>query len=292
MNSLLKSCGLCFLLPCSAIAAESPDSKARVAICKSLPGFQAGCQTESFRVFAGDKRQAEDVAETCEKLRQGSSKKWLNSDSVSWTPRCDVFVHTTLTSYLAALGRGAESTAGCSDFRVDHDKVVMRRIDLRADDHRDPLTLALPHELTHLVLADRFPTNRLPRWADEGIAMLADPESKRSLHERDFKNAVAGRTAFRLVELVGIRDYPANDRRAAFYGESLALVQALVDQKSPANFVDFMEHAQKSGFDTALNDIYKIKNVTALEKLVFDTETPPTKAKVVNVGRELPAKVK
>ena len=34
--------------------------------------------------------------------------------------------------------------------------------------------MSLGHELTHVLLADLFPNQTLPRWLDEGIAILAD----------------------------------------------------------------------------------------------------------------------
>ena len=48
------------------------------------------------------------------------------------------------------------------------------RTNLRAD-HPQVLTAILPHEVTHVVLADLFTTQQIPRWADEGMAVLAEP---------------------------------------------------------------------------------------------------------------------
>ena len=48
---------------------------------------------------------------------------------------------------------------------------------LRAD-HPQLLTAILPHEVTHVVLADLFTLQQIPRWADEGMAVLAEPRGR------------------------------------------------------------------------------------------------------------------
>ena len=60
---------------------------------------------------------------------------------------------------------------------------------------------ALSHELTHVVLADRFAGRQPPRWFDEGIATLADSTEKRALHHRDCCAAVRSGTFLRLVDV-------------------------------------------------------------------------------------------
>ena len=59
----------------------------------------------------------------------------------------------------------------------DQGRTVLRRIDVRAD-ASDWSNAALPHELTHVVLGERFGGHALPRWADEGIAMLSESREK------------------------------------------------------------------------------------------------------------------
>ena len=40
------------------------------------------------------------------------------------------------------------------------------------------LASGLPHEVTHVILADLFPQQQIPRWADEGMAVLTEPREK------------------------------------------------------------------------------------------------------------------
>ncbi len=112
-----------------------------------------------------------------------------------------------------------------------------------------PCVAALPHELTHLVIADRFPTQPLPRWLDEGIAILADPVSKQHGHETDWLSAQRQATAFRLVEILEQHKYPSSTRVQTFYGQSAAMVRDLLRRKSPADLLLFIEKAQERGYD-------------------------------------------
>jgi hypothetical protein len=126
-----------------------------------------------------------EIARHCESLRRDLSKKWFGDTSpANWSAKCMVVLHPSSESYLAAAGQGAISTAGSSLIERVRNSVVKRRIDLRGD-RSDYLTAALPHELTHVVTADHFSEGALPRWAEEGMAVLADTEVKQQLHARD-----------------------------------------------------------------------------------------------------------
>ena len=43
----------------------------------------------------------------------------------------------------------------------------------------------LPHEATHVVLAGQFGDQPVPRWADEGMAVLTEPRDKIDRHLRN-----------------------------------------------------------------------------------------------------------
>jgi hypothetical protein len=89
----------------------------------------------------------------CETLRKDLSDKWLGDTAPDWSSRCYIVVHAGATTYMQAAGAGAEQTTGCSTVKELGGRVLSRRIDLRLD-RPEPLTRALPHEMTHVVLAD------------------------------------------------------------------------------------------------------------------------------------------
>jgi len=130
----------------------------------------------------------------------------------------------------------------------------------------DFLRAALPHELTHVVLSDKFVANPLPRWADEGIAMLADPKAKQGRHRNDLHIAFANGMVVHTAALLTMEDYPTPDRFGAFYGQSASLTEFLVKRKAPSQFVDFVERARREGYDSALRRCYEIDGIRELDR--------------------------
>ncbi len=96
----------------------------------------------------------------------------------------------------------------------------------------------------------------MPRWVDEGIAILADSTDKQQRHARDFARALAHGSEFRLVELVAMDDYPPPGRWGAFYGQSASLVNFLVEQSGEAQFLEFVAASLEDGYAPACNETY------------------------------------
>lgn len=220
--------------------------------------FQVCCE----RSFA----PAQQLARHAESLRAIARSKWLGEESVeAWNPRCQIVLHSDQRSYVAAVGRGSERTVGSSLVKVDNGRILSRRIDL-VGGQTAFLSAALPHELTHVVVSDRFKSTPLPRWADEGIAILADPESKKARHFNDLREALANGTAFHAAALLTMDDYPRADRFGAFYGQSASLTEFLVKRKDPQQFVEFIERSHVVGHETALQECYGIAGVAELHR--------------------------
>ncbi|MCI0335254.1 MAG: hypothetical protein L0228_18755 [Planctomycetes bacterium] len=192
--------------------------------------------------------------------------KWLGKDTPdAWNPLCQIVLHGSRRSYIEAVGRGGDRTVGSSSIKTSKGRIVARRIDLLEAD-TDFLNAALPHELTHVVLSEKFASDPLPRWADEGIAILADPQAKQGRHRNDLRIAYSNGTAFHAAALLAMEDYPRPDRFGAFYGQSASLTAFLVGRKSPAQFVAFMERARLEGYDSALQGCYEIDGIGELDR--------------------------
>jgi hypothetical protein len=222
--------------------------------------------TENFEITArGSAADLEAWGRRCEALRAELRAKWFASPQgdVVWSPRCVVLLHDDATSYLQAVP-GGERTVGSSLVEFGRHRVALRRIDVRGD-RDDWQTAALPHELMHVLLADRAIRAPLPRWAEEGLALLVDAPSKQAAHDVDFRTALNRRNEFRVVELVTLDGYPSAGRVAVFYGQSASLVRFLAAQGTPTQFVDFVEQTSRLGHDAALRKIYRIDGIAALE---------------------------
>jgi hypothetical protein len=208
---------------------------------------------------------AESMLKLCESLRNELQQTWGGKEPPqSWQPKCQVVVHATRAEYLKIVGPGGSQTTGSSLIEVESGKVTSRRIDLLLEPQG--IVSALPHELTHVILADRFNGRQPPRWLDEGIAMLADTREKQLLHERDCRDAIASNQAIPLGELLRLSEFTSAAQVPAFYGQSLSLVHMLATKDKPEKLIDFALDAIDQGYDQALQNHYGIEGANKLER--------------------------
>lgn len=215
-------------------------------------------ETANFKIYCyGSSGVSPQTASACESLRTKLAARWLADPQREWTPKCDLVLHTSEEGYLREVGAAGRSTAASTLIDRTAGRVSLRRIDVKATRpgwHEG----ALGHELTHVLLADRFARHALPRWVDEGVAILADTSDKQRRHRQDLEQALAARREFRLIELVTLIDYPEAHRWGAFYGQSASLVEFLVERFGERPFLDFVEAAGKQGYERALATAYQL----------------------------------
>ena len=226
----------------------------------------ARAETANFRVFHNQSRElAEQVARVAENTRSSMCRKWFGGVEPDWSPKCDLYLHATARDYSQATGVGIGSP-GHSTFSVDHGRILQRRIDLHCE-AKNLLAGVLPHETTHVVVAGQFGDQPVPRWADEGMAVLTEP---RELIERHFYNLPAERPngpTLSIRQLVQLNDkYPAAHLIPAFYAESVSLVEYLSSLRGPQAFSQFLRDAQRQGYESALNRAYGIRGFDELER--------------------------
>ena len=137
------------------------------------------------------------------------------------------------------------------------------RVDIRAS--QTGWFAYLPHELTHILLDRRLIAGELPRWVDEGMALLADPPEKRSRHGEDLLTAMRDGRQYRLTELLALTDYPDRERLGVFYGQSLSLVEFLFHRGGGHKFASFVRRIAHDGYDQSLQAEYGIDSVAELE---------------------------
>jgi hypothetical protein len=222
-------------------------------------------ETDSFRVFCrAVSPVAKRLPEACEALRRQLQQTWLGTAGAEWSPRCDVVLHPTVAGYVRELGPASRQSSGCASIDIQKGKVLKRRIDLRADAD-DWMISALPHELTHVVLAERFATKQIPRWADEGMAILSEPVGRQGVRRSAMERALDKAPRYTAADLIALADYPAGAQRDAFYGQSASLVAFLIERESPERFLEFVELGQKQGFERALSEVYALRTLADLD---------------------------
>jgi len=210
--------------------------------------------------------RADEVARHCETLCGQLHDALLGEDeSRVWQPKCEVVLHPSRLSYRQAVGRGGGETVGSSAIRIRSGKIFQRRIDLLAED-RDRALSALRHEMIHVLFAELFPENAPPRWAEEGLALLHDSEDKQVRHLDDLRQAVETRTTIPMNRLFATAEYPTGWQRAVFYGQSMSVVEYLMQLSTPDQFVRFVQLGLEENHETALQAVYRIDGLDEFER--------------------------
>jgi hypothetical protein len=232
--------------------------------------------TANFRLFHRQPRErAEQILRLAEAARSAAFNKWSGADRAAWDPVCDVYMHNAASEYARAT-KLRESSPGHATYQIQNGTVVRRRLDVRADEPSLDACV-LPHEITHLALADLFADRPLPRWADEGMAILAEPKSQIERYARTLNRCRAHGELVHLSQLMGRSDYPEAERITAFYVESVSIVEFLTSERDPKTFVQFLRDAHGGRLDAALQKHYQCTNVLELEsrwlRKLFPRET-------------------
>jgi hypothetical protein len=221
--------------------------------------------TANFRVFYRQGREtAEQVAEVGERTRSAMHRKWFGGTPEEWNPKCDIFLHATAEEYTQATGVPGNSP-GHSSIRTESGRVVGRRIDLHID-NPNMLIAVLPHEATHVVLAGQFGNFQVPRWADEGMAVLTEPRDKVERHLQNLGRCRDEQQLFTLRDLMQMNDYPEPRRISAFYAESVSVVDFLSNQQGPQVFSQFVRDGLRSGYEAALQKHYGYHDFNDLQQ--------------------------
>jgi len=256
-----------FQLVVPGFAQASDDSNATIPLTVRTAGAWTVVESPNFRCYCQlAEADARRLAKCCETWRGCLRKTWITSpDAQSWRPKCDVHVHPHREAYNQTLNRPGDTSVGSTMMDFDQRRTVFRRIDVRAD-ASDWSNAALPHELTHVVLGERFGEHALPRWADEGIAMLSESSEKHRERLTNLQETLVRRPTLSLTDLVRAERMPQAHLRDAFYGQSVALTSWLIRKSTPAKFADFVEESQQTGIDSALKEHYQLNGVAELQR--------------------------
>jgi len=212
-------------------------------------------ETASFVVRFKERRDvAEKVGEVAEAKRAAIFERWSGPAGAAWSPKCEIELHAN-----------SETIANHSAVRLVEGKPTERRIDLRAGDD-GLLENALPRELTHVVLADLFPYTPPPKWAEEGMAVLACSTEEIDRYRRTCVKCARDGKLFTLAVLLEMKEFPTAEKITGFYCGSVSLVEYLVKQKGEKHFTTFLRDSQRYGSTSALKRQYEIESPKALQE--------------------------
>lgn len=228
-----------------------------------------------------------EVLQLCELTRQELVRAWCEDrKSQPWSPKCEINLHASRGSYVQTVGAIGAQTLGSSRIRLQNEQVSLRRIDLLVSPGGE--LPALPHELTHIVLADCFGGRQPPHWLDEGAAMLADTQHKQSLHQRDCRHALRQGTCLPLSELLRLEQFTSPLQMPAFYGQSASLLRFFCERGDLLKVTRFSLDAVSRGYDQALREHYGIAGVVELDQqwkgFAYDRDSATRSLRILSVS--------
>ena len=213
-----------------------------------------------FEVFILDRPVVEKVGQIAELTRTSLQRKWFGDEGTDWDGQCAIYLHGNRENYAARTKM--DKTLGHMH-TLSLDGVFLRSIHLPLQDASQVIDV-LPHEVSHSVMAVRF-QGRTPRWADEGMAMLA--ETPASLKDCLDRLPRYRRTdALFSLEVLTQTEEADQMNTMEYYAQSTSLVQFLTSLKGPRAFTDFLRTYIMKGAEPALMQHYAIRGYSDLEK--------------------------
>jgi hypothetical protein len=206
-------------------------------------------QTTNFEVEAPTEEIARTIGEAAEKHRKQLAEAWLGKELPAWSSRCPIQVTITL-------GKG-----GSTSFAFDSGKVLSQEMKVQGT-LEQLLISVVPHEVMHTILAHHF-RQPVPRWADEGAAILIETNAERELHSKLLSHILETNRSFPLRRLLTLRDYPSDVM--VLYGQGYAVTKFLVEKKGRPTFLNFVARGMKDGWDTAAKECYGFPDVERME---------------------------
>jgi hypothetical protein len=223
------------------------------------------CETANFRIYHKQtSEQVERVARAAEAARVAAARKWFGEVPATWGQRCEMYLHLNKEDYSRETKQPLDCP-GHSSVAMNGVEVRSRRIDLHCDD-LNMVYGVLPHETTHVVLAGRFGVRDLPRWADEGMAVLGEPRDRVEKHLRNLPQHQRDRQLFAIADLMQYKEYPEGRYIGAFYAQSVSVVDYLCQQQGPQVFSRFLRDGLRGGFEPALRQYYGFASFGDLQR--------------------------
>lgn len=206
--------------------------------------------TRNFVVKASNREVARQVGEYAEHFRQEKAMVWLGRELPPWEQACTIQVKVTLG------GAG-----GATSFIFDNGQVLAQQMSVEGPLERI-LHSVLPHEITHTIFAARF-RRPLPRWADEGGAVLSEDDQERARHDLLVRNLINNGRKIPLQRLFILTDYPRDVM--ALYAQGYSIAAYLVSQRGRPAFLDFVHDGQTNGWEGAVRRHYGFRSVADLD---------------------------
>lgn len=215
------------------------------------PADAAGlARNENFMVMAPSQELAEEVLKAAEQFRDDVAVRWLGAPLPPSVGPAIIHVELTETR------DDAFTWAKTGPDRKYHSVYLTTSRDRSVGS-------TLKHEITHVVLATRYP-DRLPVWLEEGCAGFAD-DSFRLKTRRGILDWFARTGNWpNLSKVLNSKRMSAADRSS--YAIACSVSQFLIERGGRHELLAFGEAIQRQGLQAALNNSYELISVDELSK--------------------------
>lgn len=228
-----------------------------------LPGDFRELKTQHFTIRHKNGEIAREAAVAAEKSYEEIFKALACMTQIKNSMQ--IFIYPTKDEYIAASGLQSWSGGGHFIARKMGDLTDHRIYSFQEQPRLT--TGVIPHEIAHALLQHRlnYP-EKVPLWANEGFAVLREPEYFHRYYRRILSQNLAQKTLLRLKDILFRTEYP-REGVDLFYAQCFSTVEFLVSEEGLDTFVNFVKALSRPGadFDSSLQRHYKIAGPLALE---------------------------
>jgi RNA polymerase sigma factor (sigma-70 family) len=207
--------------------------------------------TPNFIVEGVPPRMARLIAEAAERQRKEIAERWLGKSLPDWDAPCRITVRID----------GATEMKGATTLTFPKQKVVMTML-LEGTLDRI-LADALPHEVTHTVIATHF-GKPVIRWADEGIAVMSESPEEQARYEKMMREILGSGRSIKLAKLFAEKNYPSDV--TVLFAQGYSAARYLVGRKDRPTLLNFVKDGMDGDWNKAAKAHYGFEDVADLEK--------------------------
>lgn len=215
----------------------------------------ASYRTTNFAVQAPTPEIAQRVGQWAEHYRRQKALEWLGQEMPNWPQPCPLIVQVTMDGPSGATSFVFAPQGGVQGMKMEIQGPLERLINS-----------VLPHEVTHTVFAYYFRCP-LPRWADEGGAVLSEDDIELDRHDKLVRQILNHGQQFPLRRLLALKDYPPQrDKVVCLYAQGFSLAHYLVHVSDKHKYLQFVAHGMQRGWDSAAQSFFGFRSVEQLEE--------------------------
>ena len=205
--------------------------------------------SDNFVIYAPDQELADEVLKKAEELRTNIARAWLGK---KFAPGIGAaMIHIKLSSI---------ENCGFT-WPKDHPAKRYHSVSIKSS-REQILSCVLAHEMTHVVLATEF-ADRIPRWADEGIACFQSGDAVRHKFQASLGQFIATNDWPNLLDVLNQKGVGSDEQN--FYTVANSLSEFLLERGESDVFFRFALDGKEKGWEFAVSKHYEISSLDSLE---------------------------